>query len=86
MEPETRSHTRMDVVISYGSQEHIVELKVWHGSRYRQQGLKQLAGYLDSRNCSKGYLISFQFGSQKQYRQNTVILEKSKKKVFEITV
>lgn len=86
VEPETRSHTRMDVVISYGSQEHIVELKVWHGSRYRQQGLKQLAGYLDSRNCSKGYLISFQFGSQKQYRQNTVILEKSKKKVFEITV
>ncbi len=42
VEPETRSHTRMDVVISYAGQEYIVELKIWHGKKYRQKGLEQL--------------------------------------------
>ncbi len=39
MEPETRDNTRMDVVISYGGREYIVELKIWRGEQYRQKGL-----------------------------------------------
>lgn len=86
VEPETRSHTRMDVVISYGGREHIVELKIWHGSQYRQKGLDQLEEYLESCNCQKGYLISFNFNKNKKYIQNMVVLEKSKKQVYEIVV
>lgn len=39
VEPETRDNTRMDVVISYGGREYIVELKIWRGEQYRQKGL-----------------------------------------------
>lgn len=86
VEPETRNHTRMDIVITYGGQEYIVELKIWHGQKYRQKGLEQIEEYLDSRNRDKGYLISFNFNRGKEYIQNTVMLEKSGKEVYEITV
>lgn len=86
VEPETRDHTRMDIVISYGGQEYIVELKIWHGQKYREKGLAQLEEYLKSRNCDKGYLISFNFNKNKEYLRNTVMFEKSGKEVYEIMV
>lgn len=86
VEPETRNHTRMDIVISYGGQEYIVELKIWHGQKYREKGLAQLEEYLKSRNCDKGYLISFNFNKNKEYLRNTVMFEKSGKEVYEIMV
>ncbi len=86
VEPETRSNSRMDVVISYGGREYIVELKIWHGQQYREKGLEQLEGYLDSRNCNKGYLISFNFHKNKEYLQHKIFLGKSQKEVFEIVV
>lgn len=86
VEPETRDNTRMDVVISYGGCEYIVELKIWRGQQYRQRGLAQLEEYLDSRNNQKGYLISFSFNKDKMYVQNTMIFENSQKEVCEIIV
>lgn len=86
VEPETRDNTRMDVVISYGGCEYIVELKIWRGQKYRQEGLAQLEGYLDSRSSRKGYLVSFSFNKHKTYEQNKVILENSHKEVYEIVI
>lgn len=86
VEPETRSNSRMDVVISYGGFEHIVELKIWHGQKYREKGLQQLKSYLDSRSCTKGYLISFNFHENKEYLQNRIVLGESQSEVFEIVV
>jgi len=86
VEPETRDNTRMDVVISYGSHEYIVELKIWHGQQYRQRGLEQLEKYLDSRNSQKGYLVSFNFNKYKTYVQNRILLENSQKEIYEIVV
>lgn len=86
VEPETRDNARMDVVISYGGCEYIVELKIWRGQQYREKGLEQLEKYLDSRNSKKGYLINFNFNKDKTYVQNTVILEDSHKEIYEIVV
>jgi hypothetical protein len=58
-EAETRDSMRMDVVVFYGSEEHIVELKIWHGQRKEAEAYSQLAGYLDARGQRRGYLISF---------------------------
>lgn len=86
IEPETRSNLRMDIVVSYGEYEYIIELKIWHGQKYRQKGLEQLENYLDSRGSDKGYLISFNFNKNKKYIQNTIVLDKSKKEIYEIVV
>jgi hypothetical protein len=67
VEPETRMDNRMDIVITYGSEEHIVELKIWHGENYEQNALEQLSGYLESKRQYKGYLVSFNFNKNKEY-------------------
>jgi hypothetical protein len=67
VEPETRLDNRMDLVVTYGGEQHIVELKIWHGENYEQEALEQLAGYLESKREKKGYLISFSFNKNKAY-------------------
>jgi hypothetical protein len=59
VEAETRSSTRMDLVVFYGNEEHIVELKIWHGQKHEAEAYSQLAGYLEARGQRRGYLISF---------------------------
>jgi hypothetical protein len=59
VEAETCSSTRMDLIVFYGNEEHIVELKIWHGQKKEAEAYSQLAGYLDARGQRRGYLISF---------------------------
>lgn len=88
VEPETRSSTRMDLVVSYGSEEHIIELKIWHGEKYRRDGIRQLTGYMDSRKVEKGYLISFSFGKDKENRSGWLETDETGqgKEIFEVIV
>jgi len=37
----------MDVVIIYGNEKFIVELKIWNGEDYRLKGINQLTQYTD---------------------------------------
>jgi hypothetical protein len=59
VEPETRGSRRMDVVVFFGSEEHIIELKIWRGSQAAAEGYDQLVSYLKSRGRTRGYLVSF---------------------------
>lgn len=86
VEPETRNSTRMDVVISYGGEEHIIELKLWRGQKYREDGIRQLEGYLDCRNAGKGYLVSFSFLQEKSYHSGWLSQQESEKEIFEVQV
>jgi hypothetical protein len=49
----------MDVVVFFGGEEQIVELKIWRGDTYESDGIEQLAGYLTSREQKRGWLVSF---------------------------
>ena len=86
VEPETRNNTRMDIVVTYGREEHIIELKLWHGDQYRKDGIEQLEGYLDSRNNENGYLVSFSFHQKKEYTSGWLEEEETKKHIFEIVI
>ncbi len=57
---------RLDVVVTFMEQRYIVELKKWYGEKYHQKGIEQLADYLDSQNLDKGYLLIFDFESEKK--------------------
>ncbi len=61
VEPQTRSDMRMDIVVFYGREEFIVELKVWRGFQRHQAGLEQLLSYMESRGQKKGWLLTFCF-------------------------
>lgn len=59
VEPETRGGRRMDIVVFYGNEEHIIEVKIWRGERYEMKGVEQLARYIKYRGQKRGYLLSF---------------------------
>jgi len=59
VEVQTRNNTRMDIVVTFGAEVFIVELKIWHGEEYEKDAYDQLAGYIKSQGEKKGYLISF---------------------------
>ncbi len=79
-EVQISQEKRLDVVITYLEQKFIVELKIWRGEEYHKQGLKQLAEYLESQNIDKGYLLSFNFNQNKEYKDQE--LEVDNKKIF----
>ena len=66
IEEQTRDQRRIDVVIHYLGQRYVVELKIWHGQRYKEDGEKQILGYLDYFGLSTGYMVSFNFNQKKE--------------------
>lgn len=76
----------MDIVITYGNEEHIIELKIWRGDAYRKDGITQLEGYMDSRNAEVGYLVRFSFLKEKGYKNGWIDDASVGKRVFEVVV
>ena len=66
IEAETRNKKRMDLVIDYKGEQFVVELKIWDGTKYHEEGEKQLCGYLDRMHLEKGYLLTYSFNKQKK--------------------
>jgi hypothetical protein len=75
IEAQTRDGRRMDVVIDYLGKRYIIELKIWRGSKYNEDGEKQLSEYLDSYNLKKGYMLTFCFNKSKESGIKTVQYE-----------
>ena len=61
IESRTRDNRRTDIIVDYRGKQYIIEIKIWRGKVYEDQGVKQLAEYLDAYHAKKGYLISFSF-------------------------
>jgi hypothetical protein len=59
VEPETRNFQRMDVIVFWHGKEYIIELKIWRGETYEQNGIAQLAEYLKGKSQKRGWLLSF---------------------------
>ena len=79
-EVQISQEKRLDVVITYLEQKYIVELKIWRGEEYHQRGLEQLADYLESQNMDQGYLLSFNFNQNKEYKNQEMEVEN--KRIF----
>ena len=66
IEARTRSEGRTDIIIDYSGKQYIVELKIWRGKAYNEQGEQQLAGYLNDYHTSIGYMLIFNFNQKKK--------------------
>ncbi|MCB0062554.1 MAG: AAA-like domain-containing protein [Caldilineaceae bacterium] len=50
---------RMDLIVVHGGERYIIETKIWRGPEAYDDGLDQLAGYLQSENQPTGYYVVF---------------------------
>jgi len=67
-ESEFADLRRMDLVVDFGREQFIIELKIWRGEQYEESAYKQLTGYMETKKADKGYLLTFDFrkGANKQ--------------------
>ena len=61
-----------------------MELKIWNGRKYEENGLEQLAGYLEIQKLDTGYMVVFNFNNDKDYSDEWV--EAKGRKIFEVVV
>ena len=80
VEARTRDMKRTDIIIDYRGEQFIVELKIWRGQQYHDDGEAQIAEYLDFYHLSKGYMLTFNFTQSKtigvverQYGDKTLV-------------
>ena len=85
IESATTDDRRMDLVVTYGNERFIVEMKIWRGDAYNQKGIDQLLGYMDKYNEIKGYLLTFDFRKNPKPLTPQWI-QHSTKEIFEVRV
>ncbi len=85
VEPQTRDNRRMDLVVTYGRQEFVIELKIWRGEKYEQSGRDQLSDYLDTRHMAEGYLVTFDF-SKTPHDPGPQWVDHRGKRIFEVVI
>lgn len=84
IESRTNTERRMDIVIDYGTDQYILELKRWYGSKKHEDAYEQLYEYLESKHAESGYLLTFDFRRQKKAQMNWVTYKG--KQIFDVMV
>ncbi|GBU25383.1 hypothetical protein R83H12_02026 [Fibrobacteria bacterium R8-3-H12] len=83
IESETRNGERTDLIVDFNAQQFIVELKIWKGEQKHEKAHEQLIAYLNSKNKSEGYLLTFDFRKRKAKKSSAKWVRKGKKKFLD---
>lgn len=83
-EVQVSEEKRLDVVIPYNKFKYIIEMKIWRGQKYHEEGISQLCDYLDIHSLDKGYLVIFNFNKNKEFKQDKINVQN--KNIFSIYV
>ena len=76
----------MDLIVNYNSKEYIIELKLWRGEKYEISGREQLSKYLELRNHSEVYLITFSFLKEKTVQEKPEWIDYNGKRIYEAVI
>ena len=77
---------RMDVIIDYGREQFIVELKLWKGEKAQDKAYTQLLNYMESKSLRKGYLLVFDFRKEKNKKPKSEWINIDGREIFEVIV
>ena len=83
IETETRNRKRMDIIVDYGTEQFIIELKLWRGEQKHEKAYEQLIEYLNYKNKNEGYLLTFDFRKRKVKKPSAKWVRKGKKKFLD---
>ena len=86
MESQFTDFRRMDLVVDFASEQFILELKLWKGEAEHEKAYEQLAGYLESKNTSTGYLLTFDFRKDANKQIYAKWVEYGEKQIFDVVI
>jgi hypothetical protein len=76
---------RMDIVVDFGQEQFIIELKLWKGEAGMDKAYEQLWGYMQSKGADTGYLLTFDFRKAKE-KQDAAWVEMGDGRIFSVMV
>ena len=85
-EPQISEEKRLDIVVVYREEKHVIELKIWRGPEKHKKGLAQLCDYLDLQGLSAGFLVSFDFGKTDSRKGESERIRERGKEIFAVWV
>ncbi len=77
---------RMDIVLDFNKEQFVLEIKLWYGEKKHEEAYKQLAGYLEAKRLSTGYLLTFDFRKNLNKEIKAEWVEFEGKKIFDVVV
>ncbi|MCL1918080.1 MAG: AAA-like domain-containing protein [Peptococcaceae bacterium] len=77
---------RMDIVVDFGPEQFLIELKLWHGDAYKQEAYAQLLGYMAGKNADTGYLLTFDFRKDQHKQPCAQWISCNGKRIFDMVV
>ena len=83
IESETRNLQRTDLIVDYGKEQFVIELKIWKGEQKHEKAHEQLIKYLESKNKNEGYLLTFDFRKKRAKKPSAKWVRKGKKKFYD---
>ena len=86
MESQFTDKRRMDIIVDFGSDQFIIELKLWKGEAEHSKAYEQLAGYLEQKRASTGYLLTFDFRKGANKSPYAKWVEYGGKRIFDVVV
>jgi len=76
----------MDIVVEYGNEQFIVELKIWGGEKYNREAYDQLLGYMGVKKATEGYLLTFDFRKEANRERKAEWVDFEGKKIFDVII
>jgi hypothetical protein len=86
IESEFTDLRRMDIVVDFGREQFIIELKLWRGEASHAEGYAQLCGYLESKRADVGYMLTFDFRRESNKTRRAEWVEVGGKMIFDVVV
>jgi len=77
---------RMDIVVNFGNEQFIVELKTWRGDIAKEKAYGQLLGYMSTKRADKGYLLTFDFRRDENKVRKAEWVQIGDKQIFDVVV
>ncbi len=77
---------RMDIVVDFGKEQFIIELKLWKGNIAHQNAYEQLLGYMQSKGADVGYLLAFDFRKDFNKEPKAEWVEIKNMRIFNVIV
>jgi len=77
---------RMDIVVDYGKDQFVLELKIWRGGQYEKEAFEQLCGYLNHKRANTGYLLTFDLRKAGNKTPKAQWVEIGGKRIFDVVV
>jgi hypothetical protein len=81
-EAQVSEENRLDIVVTFENKKYIIELKIWRGESYHQEGIRQLCGYLDTQNETTGYLLVYDLRKESGLIGKNELIETEGKTIF----